>query len=302
VSTPLSLTFPETRLPAPGGCGDCPCRTARQQSGREYVVIGTDERTRVLLTTAAPFRYICNLEYGGWSVGTGTLVGPRTVLTAGHCIHEFRGGAEVPIVPSRLRVVPGRNGALEPLAATRAVRVIAFPGYRRGTRTDLGIIQLANPVGRTVGWWRQVRVTASIDPIGTSMSPALPQPAGVLRVNISGYPADMPLDRRWGCRRPSGRPCEHSTPGDPSRDRVRCGTEQWKSYDRTLSLAVPGILSYLDDTCPGHSGSPVWVRRDPSMGGRTLIGVHIAGGPGGASNRAVQLTRANLQWIRSNTV
>ena len=39
------------------------------------------------------------------------------------------------------------------------------------------------------------------------------------------------------------------------------------------------MLTYLNDTCPGHSGSPVWVRRHPSMGGRVLVGVHSGAAP-----------------------
>jgi V8-like Glu-specific endopeptidase len=63
------------------------------QPGQEVEVLGRDER--VLTTRAeinrAPFRYICNLEMDVPGVGpramcSGTLIGPRTVLTAGHCL------------------------------------------------------------------------------------------------------------------------------------------------------------------------------------------------------------------------
>ena len=65
-----------------------------------------------------------------------------------------------------------------------------------------------------------------------------------------------------------------------------------------------GMLHYLNDTCPGHSGSPVWVRRHPSMGGRVLVAVHVArdDGIGVVANRSVLITPAVRQFIVANTV
>jgi glutamyl endopeptidase len=266
----------------------------------EYMVLGRDTRWRVNQTTAAPFRYICNLEYDGWAVGTGTLVGPRTVLTAGHCVHN---SSERLLVASRMRVVPGRNGSLEPLAATRAVRFIPYPGYRRVSPTDLALIRLANPVGNTVGWWRRKGGPPTrLDPVGTSMAGPLPGTIGVLRVSLSGYPADMPATPRLGCRTASGRPCAYSAPGSPTRNRTRCGTEQWQSRNLTVSTAIRDMLLYRNDTCPGHSGSPVWATRRPGAGGRTLVGVHVDRAPSGTANLAARIRPAVLHWLRRNTV
>ncbi|UPJ49335.1 hypothetical protein IVB30_41460 [Bradyrhizobium sp. 200] len=59
-------------------------------------IIGEDERVRILDTDLMPWCMICNLRIEGprgAAVGTGWLVGPRTLLTAGHCVyHEMIGG------------------------------------------------------------------------------------------------------------------------------------------------------------------------------------------------------------------
>jgi outer membrane protein OmpA-like peptidoglycan-associated protein len=127
----------------------------------------------------------------------------------------------------------------------------------------------------------------------------LPLRAGTLQVNLSGYPADKPSGARFVCtdpRRPRNR-CFHSLIGDPRRSRL-CGTEQWRAFDKTVA-SRGGILEYVDDTCPGHSGSPVWVRRDPSLGGRVMVAIHISGDhpPRPVANRSVRITQPVLNDI-----
>src|SRR5205085_7492535 len=127
---------------------------------------------------------------------------------------------------------------------------------------------------------------------GTTISAApLPLSAGVLRVNLSGYPADRPSAARFGCRTAGRNPrCHFARPGAAGRNRL-CGAFQYRAYEKTVRSSG-GILTYLDDTCPGHSGSPVWVKRHPSMGGRVLVAIHIAGG--GSANRSVRITNSVL--------
>ncbi len=79
----------------------------------------------------------------------------------------------------------------------------------------------------------------------------------------------------------------------------------WEHAER-LDRIAPRALYYSVDTCPGHSGSPVWVKRGR---GKEVdaIGIHVAGprphergpwgcrpgvplAPAGAVNRGIRMT------------
>lgn len=81
------------------------------------VVIGDDDRREVTVTKQYPWRCICSLlitaaDGSNW-IGTGWLVGPRVLLTAGHCvyIHTRGGWAE------QIEVIPGRRGTERPFGS-----------------------------------------------------------------------------------------------------------------------------------------------------------------------------------------
>ncbi len=280
---------------------------AFEEERESEIIPPKDTRVLVRDTTQAPFRYICDLElsHGGGGVRshrTGVLIGPRTVLTAGHALREANGRERD---PRRMRVIPGRNGSSEPLGSTRATRFILPPGFRRGTATDFGIIHLADPIGRSVGFWTRTYAKNPGDSVGTKiLAGSLPLPAGKLPVNVSGYPGDKPSGKPFFCRDPRQplNRCRTSQRTDPRRS-PRCGTLQYRAYDLSVRV-VGGILHYLNDTCPGHSGSPVWVRRSPDMGGRVLVGIHISGDDPkipGTANRAVFINSTVLRFIVGNT-
>lgn len=229
----------------------------------QYEIIGADTRVLVTNTTTVPFRYIVNIANSSGSFCSGTLIGPSTVLTAGHCIQ----GETV----SDLFVVPGRNGLSEPFGRAQAQSVSFAPGFAAGTATDYGVIQLSTPIGNSVGFWGIAFRRGAGDTTGTSISAdPLPLKEGTLQVNLSGYPADKCL--------PTG----------------QCGTQQWRAFDRTVKSEA-GQLHYLNDTFGGHSGSPVWVRRSPDLGGRVMVGIHIRGA--GGTNAAVRITPGVLANI-----
>jgi glutamyl endopeptidase len=85
------------------------------------------------------------------------------------------------------------------------------------------------------------------------------QPRGAANIatvlTIAGYPCDKPKGTMWG----------HS-------EKIR------------LADISPTHLKYTIDTCPGHSGSPIWLLANNAI--RLLIGVHT-NGPAGCVNDPV---------------
>lgn len=140
-----------------------------------------------------PFRYICSLEIlsrkGPKMAGTGTLVGPQTVLTVAHNVVNIRDGRLVN--PNKLQVTPGRAGTDKPFGKSLADKVILNPHYNfeidAGSCKDFAIIHLSKPLGIRVGFWSQ-RPRPSFDSRGSSIGAILGWRPGRFKVNFSGYP------------------------------------------------------------------------------------------------------------------
>lgn len=153
-------------------------------------VIGLDERTRIVDTEDAPWRMICGLDIDGpWGnfVGTGWFVGPRTVITAGHCVYDRNqmGGWARKIV---LR--PGVDDGDEPFKAITATRFETTDKWLQDQNADfdIGVIHLekADAIDAARGWF----AVASF-------------PDKKLQnhlVNVSGYPGDKGGRQQWWAR------------------------------------------------------------------------------------------------------
>ncbi|MCO5189047.1 MAG: serine protease [Anaerolineae bacterium] len=153
----------------------------------QEVVIGPDDRIRITGTTSYPWRAICSLRITAgddsqW-IGTGWLVGPRTVITAGHCvfIHNNGGWAK------RIEVIPGRNGAQQPYASCVATSFRSVVGWTQNRKRshDYGAIILPSNCryGDQVGYFGYANYSDS------TLEDML--------VNLSGYPGDKPVGTQW---------------------------------------------------------------------------------------------------------
>lgn len=143
-------------------------------------VIGTDERARIHATEEAPWRLICALDITspwGTFIGTGWFAGPRTIITAGHCVfdpHQMGGWA------SSITVVPARDGAAQPFGQVRATRFSSTDAWieRQEPDFDIAAIHLPADTGfpADLGWF------------GVASYPN--ETLSGLSVNVSGYPGD----------------------------------------------------------------------------------------------------------------
>jgi glutamyl endopeptidase len=154
-----------------------PLRSPSVPSGLE-TIIGADDRVRILDTDLAPWRMVCALQMRGPSgsaIGTGWFVGPKTLLTAGHCVHStmFFGGWA-----TEIEVSPGRNGNEFPF---KTVKSRTFNSVDRWVEKedpdfDIGCIHLKEPLGDKVGWF--------------ALGALPPEELKGYLVNVSGYPGD----------------------------------------------------------------------------------------------------------------
>jgi glutamyl endopeptidase len=251
----------------------------------EAEIVGTqDTRVKITDTTVTPFRYICQIRFqtndGRWWVGSGFFIGPKTILTAGHVIWDDGIERKVPV--SKIFISPARNGNSKPFGEVNPVNVVtSYAGFSSSdfaTQNDYAIIHLDTALGNTTGYFGMGKWAK--DSLGSTIlaTGKLPLPVSQMKLNVCGYPAD------------------------------KGGDLQYSSYNQAFSFQQNGdILTYLVDTKGGQSGGPVWIKRDASLGGRIIVGIHIARGPFAASpagtvdyNKAVFITGKVLNFIRAN--
>ena len=153
----------------------------------QEVVLGVDNRVRVQNTTIFPWRAICGLRItaanGQRFIGTGWLVSPRTVITAGHCVflHDAGGWAR------SVEVIPGLNGTSRPFGSHVGTTLRSVTGWTQGKNRnfDYGAIILPpnhRPGAQTGTFGFAVRDDAFLR---------------AAALNLSGYPGDKGGSTQW---------------------------------------------------------------------------------------------------------
>lgn len=151
------------------------------------VIIGKDDRVQVMNTTRVPWNRICHLNIltttGKRYLGTGFLVGRRTVITAGHCVHIANEGGWV----RQIEVSPGRNGNAKPYDTYTATAFRSVRGWvvNRQRNYDYGAIILP----------RSVNLSPAIGAFGfANYTDTFLMNK---RLNLAGYPGDKPAGTMW---------------------------------------------------------------------------------------------------------
>lgn len=189
----------------------------------QEAIIGPDDRKRVTSPAEHPWKMNASLLIlapdNQVFVGTGWFIGPRTLVTAGHCvfIHDKQGRYRA--WAREIRVMPGRDGTSVPYGVTVSNTFHSVIGWTRDRdpRYDYAVIELPTELGNETGWF------------GFGVL----EDAGLIgkQANITGYPGDK------------------VGPED--------GT-QWYDA-REIVAADSHQIHYQIDTYGGQSGSAVWI-------------------------------------------
>ena len=227
-------------------------------------VVGTDDRTRRTDTELYPWHCVCSLlitddRTGLQYLGTGWLVSPRVVLTAGHCVYIYD-NANIPndtgAWASKIEVTPGRDASERPFGSVETSVIKSNQGWTNDhdTRFDYGAIILpeTHRYGDQLGWFGYAAWDDEF--LSSNM------------LNLSGYPGDKEL-----------------------------GT-QWFHKQRALNVEEHE-LTYEIDTFGGQSGAPVWIKT--AEGHRYGVGIHKAGHATASSvwNSAKRITQGTYDNI-----
>ena len=256
----------------------CNCKECREEMNHETlldleiassieedreIVGSTDDRKRIGRVRKKPFRWICHLELNfpdpdrPWRtkphIGSGVLISNQHILTVGHNLKNrvkgSRGTIKVQNVSS-VRAFPAASGNFS-LGSSYMSDFTIHPNWRSSLdpRFDIALIKLKRKVGaryfsilgEKLGYWGK-DAKARIMPFDKDL--IINRTA-----NLAGYPGDKDLYRH-----------------------------KHMYWDAAKIINVnpqigPELFYYKMDTCPGHSGSPVWLKHVRS--GRVyMIGIH----------------------------
>jgi glutamyl endopeptidase len=144
------------------------------------LIIGTDDRVNVTSNDVYPWHCICSLlitaQNGSVYIGTGWLVSPRVVLTAGHCVYLHDDGGWA----SQIEVIPGRNGAARPYGSVISRNLRSIRGWTLDRDRDYDYAAILLPeerrYGDELGWF--------------GFASRTDDHFSGITLNLSGYPGD----------------------------------------------------------------------------------------------------------------
>ena len=212
-------------------------------------VIGLDDRTRIFDTNMAPWRAICAIRsYWGTqlAVGSGVLIGPNIVLTAGHVVFP----RDKRVAPTEIEVIPGLNGAQAPYGIFKASKIWIHPRWQSNfdIQSDIAAIHFDQPVGQKIGWF--------------ALGSRTPDDLRHTWAHVTGYP---------------GEKMEKPPTVAGGRETAPIQASQlWHHAAPILNVQNDRVF-YAADTTPGQSGAPIYIKDTAAPETPMVIGVHAYG-------------------------
>ncbi len=149
-------------------------------------VCAADDRVRVSPATGIPWQLNCQLIItmgnGNGSRCTGWFIGPRTVMTAGHCVFSHGNGGWA----RQIEVIPAMDATSRPFGSQSSGALRSVNGWTNSANPeyDYGAIILPNTsLGHRTGWFGFASLNDS-------------SLRGMI-ANNSGYPGDKPFGTQW---------------------------------------------------------------------------------------------------------
>jgi glutamyl endopeptidase len=149
-------------------------------------VCGNDDRVQICPATSVPWRWsaqlLITMANGNASRCTGWFIGPRTVMTAGHCVYSHAAGGWA----QAIEVIPGMCASQRPFGSQVGTSFRSVAGWVNNSdpEYDYGAIILPdNSLGNLVGYFGFAVLSDS--------------QLNNLLVNNAGYAGDKPFGTLW---------------------------------------------------------------------------------------------------------
>lgn len=239
------------------------------QSSSNTTLVGRDTRLRIPRPDLYPYSAIVaiwiDVGRGPFLHGTGVLVSPNLVLTAGHNLYNYLGTFGTKAICAY--VYFGLNGDLPNSTRIRVPNqnfiTITEWKHQKDSRFDYAALILPTPYGSQVGWM--------------SLSSFAAGELARLRVTNAGYPMDCPAQAGGRCN--------------------ALGSTMW--YDNGVIVgATTHTLEHTFDTAGGSSGSPVISYFPNSQQQFRVLGIHTRGLLDPSRNLAIRVNNTVISDVK----